>query len=310
MTLLSISPDYRPLGKSGLTVFPIAYGMWRFAGTSPKEAKAKIEAALDVGVTLFDTADVYGLDNNQPFGAAEKLLGEALRLSPTLRDRMVVATKGGIIPGTPYNSSKAYLKSACEASLQRMGLDVIDLYQIHRPDMLAHPHDVAEALIELKKEGKIRHVGVSNMSVSATRALAAHLPFPIATHQPEFSAWHTAPLNDGVLDLCMEQQIGVLAWSPLAGGKLGLGRDAAMRLPHGTRLMALLDGLDEIAVRENTTRENVAMAFVLAHPARIIPIAGTQRLDRISQLKDVFKVKLTRTDWYGLLQTSTGERLP
>ena len=310
MTPISISPDYRPLGKSGLTAFPIAYGMWRYAGTSPTAARAKIDAAIEAGITLFDTADVYGLDNEQPFGSAEALFGEALKVSPGIRDQLIIATKGGIIPGVPYNSSKTYIKSACEASLTRLGIDTIDLYQIHRPDMLAHPHDIAEAFTELKDEGKIRHVGVSNMSTSATRSLEAYLPFPIATHQPEFSAWHLDALWDGTLDLCLERQIGVLAWSPLAGGRLTLDSAAALKLSEGDRLVALIGELDKIATRENVRRESIALAFVLVHPASVIPIIGTQSLERIAQIREVFKVKLTRTDWYQLFQISMGERLP
>lgn len=310
MTALSISPDPRPLGKSGLHVFPVAWGMWRFAGVDVKTARARIDAALEAGITLFDTADVYGLDNNCPFGAAEALLGEVLKEAPGLRGKFVLATKCGIEPGTPYDLSETYLPKALEASLARMNVERVDLFQIHRPDMLVHPADLAATLTRLRTEGKFAHLGVSNHTPSQVAALQAHLDFPIATQQPEFSCWATAPLFDGTLDQCMEMGLGVLAWSPLAGGRIGLTAEEAAREAGGARLVALIAKLDEIAAREGVTREAIAVAFILAHPAKIVPIIGSQRADRIARAGDALKVKLSRADWYGILQAAMGARLP
>lgn len=310
MKLLPISPDPRPLGKSGLHVYPIAWGMWRFAGADLKTARTRIEAALEAGITLFDTADIYGFGKSSPFGAAEALLGEVLQEAPALRDRFVLATKGGIDPGVPYDSSAAYLRAACEASLARMKVEHIDLYQIHRPDLLAHPAAVAEVLAALRAEGKVGHVGVSNYLPSQLAALQAHLDFPIVTQQPEFSAWATAPIFDGTLDQCMECGIAVLAWSPLAGGRLGLAPAEAGDAPDGARLGNLIAKLDELAEREGVSREAVALAFVLGHPARIVPIIGTQTPARIARAGEALRVKLSRADWYDVLQASMGARLP
>lgn len=310
MTALSISPDRRPLGKSGLEVFPVAWGMWRFAGVDVRTARARIDAALEAGMTLFDTADVYGLDNNCPFGAAEELLGEVLKEAPGLRQQFILATKCGIEPGTPYDSSEAYLRGALDASLARMKVESVDLFQIHRPDMLSHPADIASALTKMKEQGKFDHFGVSNHTPSQVAALQAHLDFPIATQQPEFSCWAVAPLFDGTLDQCMEMELGVLAWSPLAGGRLGMSAEEASRGHDGARLSALIAKLDEIAAREGVTREAVAVAFVLAHPAKIVPIIGSQQPARIARAADALKVRLSRADWYGILQTSMGARLP
>jgi len=127
MTELTITPDFRPLGKSGLSVFPIAYGMWRFAGTSPEVALAKLNAALDVGITLFDTADIYGVEGGGSVGGSEKLFGKAMALDKSMRDRMVIATKGGIVIGLPYDSTAEHLTKTCETSLQRMGIDAFIL---------------------------------------------------------------------------------------------------------------------------------------------------------------------------------------
>ncbi len=138
---------------------------------------------------------------------------------------MVLASKGGIIPGVPYDSSADYLVAACEASLRRLGTDHLDLFQVHRPDVLAHPAEVASALETLVASGKARSVGVSNYTPSQTAALVAHLHIPLASLQPEFSPLVIEPLTDGTLDLAMQHGISVLAWSPLAGGRLGAPGD-------------------------------------------------------------------------------------
>ena len=131
-----------------------------------------------------------------------------LARAPGLRDRMVLATKGGIVPPVPYDSSPAALRAACEASLRRLQVDVIDLYQVHRPDLFAHPADVAETLLALRSEGKIRAIGVSNHTAAQHRALEAHLGEPLATSQPELSVAHLEPVRDGVLDHCMATGVG------------------------------------------------------------------------------------------------------
>ncbi|MBV9697152.1 MAG: aldo/keto reductase, partial [Gammaproteobacteria bacterium] len=188
--------------------------MWRFAGAAPRHARALIETALEIGCTLFDTADVYGHDV-AGFGAAEELLGAVLRASPGLRARMVLASKAGVRPPVPYDSSETYLQRACEDSLRRLGVACIDLFQVHRPDLLAHPAEVARALERLRASGKIRAVGVSNYSAAQVEALCAYLPFNLASLQPEFSPLAIECLSDGVLDLAMRRGLGVLAWSPL-----------------------------------------------------------------------------------------------
>ena len=199
----------RRLGGS-LVVGPLAYGCWRFAGTDVSTARAKIEAALDAGMTLVDTADIYGY-GAEGFGAAEELLGEVLRDAPHLRDRMVLATKGGIRPPVPYDSSPEYLRRALDESLRRLGVDVIDLWQIHRPDLLAHPEHVAAALVGMRHSGKVREIGVSNYSAAQFDALQGFVDFPLVTHQPEFSVWHLDPIDDGVFDQCMARDVRPLA---------------------------------------------------------------------------------------------------
>jgi predicted oxidoreductase len=283
-------------------VGPIGYGQWRYTTGDTAVAQSLVEAALDAGMNLVDTADVYGLDwGGTGFGEVEALLGRVLAAAPGLRDRMVLATKGGIRPPTPYDSSPAGLRAACEDSLRRLQVDVIDLYQIHRPDMFTHPGDVAATLAALREEGKIREVGVSNHTPAQVDALRAHLPFPLASNQPEYSAVHLDPLRDGTLDACMRDGITPLAWSPLAGGRLATG--------DGLR-PELLAALDAIAAREGVERSMIALAFVLAHPSAPVALIGSQRPARIAASTQALTVHLDRADVYGIVQASEGVPLP
>ena len=310
MSTLTIDRSPRPLGKNGIKAFPIAYGCWRFAGTDVATARSKVDAALEVGIDLFDHADIYGCDGGGSFGDAEELFGRVLAEDPSLRDRMTIATKGGIVLGLPYDSSAAWIRQACEDSLRRLQIDVIDLYQIHRPDFLGHPAEVAATLVALKEEGKIREVGVSNYTTSQFRALQAHLPFPIATSQPEFSCWKHGALRDGMLDLCMETGTTPLAWSPFGGGIIGLSKEEAAQQENGGRLAAMIEALDAVANDQGVARSAVALAWVLAHPAGILPIIGTQRTERIKESVQALDVQLDRATWNTILIAAQGEPLP
>jgi len=283
-------------------VGPLAFGLWRFTNGDVATAQGIVETALDAGMTLVDNADVYGFDwGGTGFGRVEEILGSVLAVAPHLRDRMVLATKGGIMPPIPYDSSPGYLRSACEASLRRMGVDVIDLYQIHRPDLLTHPADVAGTLSVLRDEGKIREVGVSNHTPAQVDALARHLPFPIVANQPEYSAVRLDPLRDGTFDACMRDGTVPLVWSPLGGGRLATG--------DGVR-PELLEVLDALAERERVDRGQLAIAFALAHPAAPIAIVGSQNPDRIRSATAALDVELSREDVYSIIQASEGVPLP
>jgi len=291
-----------PLGKSGLSIFPIAWGMWRLANPDGKDdigaVIARIEAALEAGISLFDTADIYGAGEPIGFGGAEALLGKALAQRPDLRARMIIATKGGIWPGWPYNSTVDYLMGAIDASLARLGVESVELYQIHRRDFLTHPREVAQALITMVEAGKVAHVGVSNYSPAEAEALQAFLPFPLVSTQPEFSAARWQPLYDGTLDQAMAREMAVLAWSPLGGGRLVSGDHPAAGLlaAQGARF-----GVDAAAA---------ALSWIMAHPARIVPIVGSQTPERILHSRDAFTVQWTRNEWYAVLAASRGEPMP
>jgi aryl-alcohol dehydrogenase-like predicted oxidoreductase len=311
MEQISLSPELRPLGKSELHVSPLAWGMWRFAGTDVAAAQARCEAALAAGVNFFDTADIYGPDNDEPFGASEALLGRVFAASPGLRDKIVLASKGGIRMGVPYDSSPAYLREAVEASLSRLGVERIDLWQVHRPDMLAHPADVAATLDALVAEGKIGAVGVSNHTPAQTGALARHLKSGLVSTQPEFSPLVTAPMFDGTLDGAMEHGLAVLAWSPLGQGRLGDGDPRpGRRMAPDPRMVRVISALHEHGNRFGVSVAATAYAWIMAHPAGIIPIIGSQNPARIAESADAFKVRFTRAEWYAILVASLGENLP
>lgn len=278
----------------------MALGCWRLVAMSASTAQGVVEAALEHGLNLVDNADVYGLDwGGDGFGAAESLLGEVLSQAPQLRDQMVLASKGGIIPGVPYDS--ANLTKACEDSLARLKTDRIDLYQIHRPDLLTHPGEVARILEDLRRSGKVKEVGVSNFTPSQVSALQAHLPFKLVSTQPEYSALQVSPLFDGTFDQAMALGLNVLAWSPLAGGKLASPENLN---PDLANIMTSL------AEREQVDLATLALSFVLAHPSRPVAIVGTTNPERVAASAKALDVKLDRADVYSIIQASMGEALP
>ena len=295
----------RPIGTD-LSCGPLGFGCWRFVGHDIAAGHELIATAVELGMNLIDTADIYGRGwGGGGFGEAEERLGKVLAQDPGLRDRIVLATKGGIRPGVPYDSSKAYLIEACEASLRRLGVDEIDLYFVHRPDLLAHPADVAEALDHLVESGKVRAIGVSNHTPAQVLALAAHLDARIVATQPELSAACLEPLRDGTGDLALRAGQTVLAWSPLAGGSLG-GHGSA---GEGVRA-ELIEVLDDLAAREEVPRSAVALAFVLALPFRPVPILGTQTAARLESATRALTVHLDRVDCYRIIEASEGVPLP
>ena len=188
-----------------------------------------------------------------------------LKEAPQLRDQIVLASKGGIVMGTPYDSSAAYLESAVEASLSRMGVDRIDLYQIHRPDHLAHPAQVAQVLTRLRLAGKIGEVGLSNHTAAQVSALQAHLAFPIACVQIEFSPLVVGPLYDGTLDQALETDMGVMAWSPLAQGRLADGSST------DERVLAVRAELDKVAAAHGVLAHHRGLCLAAGPPVEADP---------------------------------------
>ena len=298
MSDLPHPPERLPLGPDGLTIAPLSWGMWRLSGTR-EEAAALVHAALDHGLNLLDTADIYGFDGSGGFGDAEALLGEVLAADPGLRNRMVLTTKGGIRPPLPYDQSPAYLAEAIDASLKRLRTERVELWQIHRPDILAHPQEVAKALEAAVAAGKIGLIGVSNFTMPQIEALQHFLTVPIASTQPEISPLTIACFENGELDQAMRLGLRPLAWSPLGGGRL--------LTPESPRDHAVAAALDAVHAAD---RRVAALSWLMAHPAGIVPILGTQRPERIAAAAKALKVRWNREQWYAVLVAARGERLP
>ncbi len=304
MSELPLPPATRQLGASGLTIAPIAWGMWRLAegGRSKADAARLVHTALDAGITLLDTADIYGFDGTGGFGDAEALLGEVLAAEPTLRTRMVLSTKGGIRPPLPYDQSSAYLAEAIDASLRRLHTDHADLWHIHRPDILAHPQEVARALDDAVSAGKIGALGVSNFTPHQTAALQQFLSHKLVATQPEISPLQIAAFENGELDQAMTLGLVPMAWSPLGGGRLAN--------PQAARDCAVAAALDAVAQAQGVSRAVAAYSWLMAHPAGIVPIIGSQQADRIAEGAAALTVRWTRTDWYAVLVAARGVPLP
>lgn len=278
----------------------LAYGFWRYHADQVDEGVKMLALARENGIDHLDTADVYG--GQSGFGGAERLLGGIRKQAPKLLDGAVIATKAGCEPGSPYNSSPAYLAAACDASLSRLGISRIDLFYVHRPDLLTHPADLAGALDDLVTAGKIVSVGVSNFTTSQIEALARYLKAPIRAHQIEFSAGHVQPLFDGTLDQAMKKKIAVAAWSPMAGGRLGEGGPP--------ELARVRETLAALAAKYGAPPTAIAIAFLQMHPACVTPILGTTKPERLREALDAAKVMLSRPDWYAIVETARGERMP
>lgn len=309
------------IGVSPLNGSRLSYGCWRVAGTwNPAEVTAEnrtagrnaILAAYDAGYTLFDNADIYCR------GEAEIILGDALQQNRGMRERILIATKCGIrpagdpAPGTParYDFSAAHILQACEGSLKRLRQETIDLYLLHRPDYLADPDEVANAFSQLKAAGKVRHFGVSNFRPTLVTALQVACPMPLVVHQVEISLAKLDPFTDGTLDQCLIEKITPMAWSPLAGGLIGGGARRLLPSQEGYRVETFLPELDRVAQERGTSRVVIALAWLLRHPAGIVPIVGSNDPQRIREAARATEVVLTREEWYRLLTAARGEPLP
>jgi len=305
------------VGQTDLISSRLSYGCMRIAGTwNPKEitpereaaGRAALLAAYEAGYTLFDHADIYCA------GGCETIHGNLLRDTPSLRDQALIATKCGIIfggnpnPDSPhrYDFSKAHILTSAEKSLKRLNIETIDLYQLHRPDLLMNPAEIAEAFDELHRAGKVRWFGVSNFSPSFVTALARHIGRPVAVNQVEIHLGRLDCFTDGTLDQCIAEEITPLAWSPLGGGWLGEGGTVGAGDPRHH----LLSLLDDLAKKHGVTRTEISLAWLLKHPSKIIPIVGSTKPEKIRQAVKADAIDLHREDWYRLLVAARQKGLP
>jgi aryl-alcohol dehydrogenase-like predicted oxidoreductase len=300
--------DKRQLGKSGLEVSALGFGCMGLNfgyGTELGTEKivTLIREAADRGVTFFDTAEVYGPFTN------EEIVGEALR---PIRDEVVIATKFGFdyVDGknVGLNSRPEQIRAACEGSLKRLGIEVIDLLYQHRVDPNVPIEDVAGTVRDLIIEGKVRHFGLSEPGAATVRR--AHAVHPVTALQNEYSLWTRGPETNGILDACEELGIGLVAYSPLGKGFLtgAMGKDSKLAekdfrsiLPRFTpeameKNQALIDRLSEIARDKEVTPAQIALAWLLAQKPWIVPIPGTTKLHRLEENLGAANVVLSESD--------------
>ncbi|HMJ91063.1 MAG TPA: aldo/keto reductase [Candidatus Acidoferrum sp.] len=312
--------DTIPLGTSSIRVSRLAYGCWRILGPESAEptashesnAQRAIRAAFESGYTLFDQADIYA------DSAAEKVFGDVLKSTPGMREKIVIATKCGIRkkgapnPDSPYryDFSAEHITKSCEGSLKRLNVETIDVYMLHRPDYLMQPEEVAETFARLKQAGKVREFGVSNFKSHQLALLQRACPMRLITHQVEVSLAKLDCFDDGTLEQCLGEKITVLAWSPLAGGRLSETLPIDINSPDHARRIGLRETMDEIARDYGVSRTIIALAWLLKHPANIVPIVGSAKPERIREAANAEKVHLSRDEWYRLMEAARGERLP
>jgi predicted oxidoreductase len=295
----------------------LAYGCWRLAvsrdpASDRATARAAVDAALEAGIRFFDHADIYC------GGRSESVFGELLAERKGLRDQIRIASKCGIClpgesgPGAPYryDSSYSHIVASCEGSLRRLGVETLDLYQIHRPDFLMNPEEVARAFEELHRSGKVREFGVSNFRPSQVELLQACLEMPLVVNQVEVSLLQLAAFEDGTLDQCQRLRIRPMAWSPLGAGLLGDGGVDLLPGQRGYRPQTVAAVLGSMAQKLGYSRTAVALAWLLAHPSGIIPILGSTKPSRILEAAESVRVSLGREDWYELLTAGRGGALP
>jgi predicted oxidoreductase len=289
----------------GLALSRLVYGMWRLgddADTSAANVQAKVESCVAQGITTMDQADIYG------GYTAEALLGAALRAAPSLRDRIEIVTKCDIVAPVGrhaaarvkyYDTTRAHILASVDTSLQEMATDRIDLLLIHRPDPLMDHAETGAALDAVVASGKVRAVGVSNFRPWDFTLLQSAMATPLATNQIEMSLTAHQPFTNGDLAFLQEKGIPPMAWSPLGGGSLFATSPAPLRA--ALHRMAEAQGVDPAAV---------AVAWLLRHPARILPVLGTNDPGRIARIGDAARVTLDRQDWFELYTHALGHEVP
>jgi predicted oxidoreductase len=316
-----------PLNKHGFTASQLVLGCMGLGGgwnrnpltaDNLKEAHEAVDAALSVGINMFDHANIY------TFGKAEEIFGKVLKERPELRDSMILQSKCGIrFPEVEkghnrFDFSKEHILYNVDDILARLGVEKIEILLLHRPDPLVEPEEVAEAFAQLKASGKVGSLGVSNMSEGQMKLLRAYLDEPLVANQLELNLLRLDWLNsvvhvnqeagklssfpEGTIEYCRLANVQLQAWSPLARGMFS-GNDLSKESETVKETAALVARMAE---EKSTTREAIVLAFLLRHPANIQPVIGTVKPERIVACGEVGKVTLTRVEWNDLFATSRG----
>lgn len=286
----------------------IVQGFWRLNnwGMSNQDLLRFVEEAMDMGVTTFDHADVYG------DYTCEALFGQIFKLKPGLRERMQLVTKCGIkmvsekFPERKikhYDTSYNHIIASVEQSLKNLQTDHIDLLLIHRPDPFMDPAETARAFEDLKSKGKVLNFGVSNFTRTQFEMLDWHFDWRLATNQVEISPYNLEHFHNGNIEFFLREEIHPMAWSPLSGGKIFN--------PEDERGIRIKTKLKEIAERLGVEDiEKVIYAWLLAHPAGIMPIVGTGKIERLKKAVQSVDIELTREQWFEIYVASMGHKVP
>jgi len=291
-----------------LEISRIVHGHWRLAdwNLSSQELLKLTEQSIDLGVTTFDHADIYG-----DYGC-EEMFGNALKLAKHLRPKIQIITKCGIkllskkFPNRQlkyYDYSYAYIVSSVEKSLKNFGTDYIDILLLHRPSPFFNPEEVAKAFAYLKQTGKVRHFGVSNFTSKQFEMLNSFVEDPLVTNQVEISPYCLESFNNGNIDYFMQHKIKPMAWSPLAGGKL--------LNPQDDKGKRILKALEEVALELSVKNvDQIVYSWLLNHPANIIPLIGSGKIDRLQNAVDSLSIIMSLAQWFKIYTAATGQELP
>jgi predicted oxidoreductase len=291
--------------SDSLSVSRIIYGLWRHTDDqdiSSKKLQSKIEACLDQGISTFDQADIYG------GYSSEALLGETLKQAPHLRDNMEIITKCDIVAPIGiysdkrvkhYNTSAQHINFSVERSLSQMAIDQIDLLLLHRPDPLMDAQETGSVLDALVASGKVKAVGISNFKPWDIDLLQSCTKNKLVTNQIEISLSKNSALTNGDLAYLQQHKIPAMAWSPLAGGDLFVNSESPLNLK-----------LNAVAKMYGVQSAAIATAWLLRHPAMIMPIMGSNNIQRIKQFSEALNVDIGREEWFELLQAATGNEVP
>ncbi len=273
------------------------WGTWG-ANFKTEQYREVIEQCIEIGLDEFDHADIYG------DYTTEAEFGAVLKNNASLRNKMKIITKCGIkmvSSNRPlhhiksYDTSKAHIKASVEASLKNLQTDYIDTLLIHRPDVLMDPHEIAEAIESLKKEGKIRNFGVSNFTTNQVDLLNNYVN--VEKHQVEISTTNLSAYNNGILEQAQLKGIAIQSWSPLGNGLFDIKTTAHKRI---------LETAEKISFTHNTTISSILIAFLYVHPVKIIPVLGTTKIERLKEAKKAMDINLSRTEFYQIWSASTG----
>ncbi len=299
---------YFVLPHTDLKVSRLALGCMRIADKSEDEVEKLILTALDYGINFFDHADIYG------GGKSESLFGEVLKKHPELREKMIIQTKCGIVPGKRYDFSKEHIINSVHQSLERLNVDYVDILLLHRPDALCDPKEVAEALNELYESGKVKYFGVSNHTPLQIQLLQKFVKYPIIINQLQLSIVHSVMIDSGlnmnmkenwaqdkdggVLDYCRLNDITIQPWSVV---QASWAEGTFLNNPDYQKLN---DVMNDLANEYHVTKSAIAIAWLLRHPACMQPILGTTSCEHLKEMVQAIDVELTRQQWYDLYLAS------